>query len=145
MRSRRKRHDLLLHKFFVEDQCMWKNKPYDVIVNVFSLGSSWGDSSSSGRTQWLVLKNLTPQVLALTQIQHFLHGLCACIEKRHYYSTLQKKKTKYMNAFGCLYISHQHVPTVFQMRSPLRVSLTGLPCCPLACRSPSPYRLTAPH
>lgn len=35
MRSRRKRHDLLSHKFFVEDQCMWKNKPYDVIVNVF--------------------------------------------------------------------------------------------------------------
>ncbi|XP_061701673.1 trinucleotide repeat-containing gene 6A protein-like isoform X2 [Syngnathoides biaculeatus] len=25
-------------------------------------GSSWGDSSSSGRTQWLVLKNLTPQI-----------------------------------------------------------------------------------
>lgn len=28
----------------------------------FTPGSSWGDSSSSGRTQWLVLKNLTPQI-----------------------------------------------------------------------------------
>ncbi|XP_026181997.1 trinucleotide repeat-containing gene 6A protein isoform X2 [Mastacembelus armatus] len=28
----------------------------------YTPGSSWGDSSSSGRTQWLVLKNLTPQI-----------------------------------------------------------------------------------
>ncbi|XP_061837613.1 trinucleotide repeat-containing gene 6A protein-like isoform X2 [Nerophis lumbriciformis] len=28
----------------------------------YAPGSSWGDSSSSGRTQWLVLKNLTPQI-----------------------------------------------------------------------------------
>ncbi|XP_068605700.1 trinucleotide repeat-containing gene 6A protein-like [Brachionichthys hirsutus] len=28
----------------------------------YTPGSSWGDGSSSGRTQWLVLKNLTPQI-----------------------------------------------------------------------------------
>uniref|UniRef100_A0A8C6KJ98 Trinucleotide repeat containing adaptor 6A n=1 Tax=Nothobranchius furzeri TaxID=105023 RepID=A0A8C6KJ98_NOTFU len=28
----------------------------------YTPGSSWGESSSSGRTQWLVLKNLTPQI-----------------------------------------------------------------------------------
>uniref|UniRef100_A0A674N838 Trinucleotide repeat containing adaptor 6A n=1 Tax=Takifugu rubripes TaxID=31033 RepID=A0A674N838_TAKRU len=28
----------------------------------YTPGSSWSDSSSSGRTQWLVLKNLTPQI-----------------------------------------------------------------------------------
>ncbi|XP_077590011.1 trinucleotide repeat-containing gene 6A protein-like isoform X2 [Stigmatopora nigra] len=30
--------------------------------NTYAPGSSWGDGSSSGRTQWLVLKNLTPQI-----------------------------------------------------------------------------------
>lgn len=37
----------------------------DSMVYVLT-GSSWGDSSSSGRTQWLVLKNLTPQVVVLS-------------------------------------------------------------------------------
>ncbi|XP_077412406.1 trinucleotide repeat-containing gene 6A protein-like isoform X1 [Vanacampus margaritifer] len=30
--------------------------------STYAPGSSWGDGSSSGRTQWLVLKNLTPQI-----------------------------------------------------------------------------------
>ncbi|XP_061557520.1 trinucleotide repeat-containing gene 6A protein-like isoform X3 [Phycodurus eques] len=30
--------------------------------STYAPGSSWGDSGSSGRTQWLVLKNLTPQI-----------------------------------------------------------------------------------
>lgn len=49
-----------------------------IIINkicAFS-GSSWSDSSSSGRTQWLVLKNLTPQVIlnSFSSVVYILHS-----------------------------------------------------------------------